>query len=1045
MSDLPKPHSPLFDHQEVKYFIIIALFFILVFFPHYLDPKFNSLVFIQALMNGKALPPFHPHNPLTNKSFVQLPYLLVVIKIIPYLLMFLIVYLLWRFYWRQYQRKQMRTYRILLSRDDLASPLKVGAFFDTAAKILSTRYLRYVLGNNSMNLALYRQPDGELILLLRTTEKYLQNITGSLQATWTSVRVEPYNLSLVFPKQPVVAVVRPRKRTDLFAFRSYRDYTDSVTEDLLSQMDNFHEPVILDLALKPLPDRYSDKVIRIQRKHQRDLNALAGVDSADPSLSIGDQAQLQGVIKQAGRSWWRVDIRIMAPSSDALKSLWGALSSSDAENQWLYHMVILRKKWILNLIQSGMPGFMPFALRFFLNGTFLSTIWQLPSARLRTQGLTRSPIRRAPGIVGLTRDPNGCTPVQDEYGSIELLEQDRKNNVLVIGQQGTGKTTVLKQVAKYDFTQDKAVILIDPKGSFADEMRDFVPQGRKVATWKLASPNNQWGWNPFLQEVDKNVQISGILDGMIQRWGKEAIGPRSSDYLRHAMRFVLDTRQAAEGFPAVVSFLQNPALWGRFSGMVNGPLSDWLRAKANDYEENARAIIEHLTAPLNKLNEFIDYDIVRENLSPSKSLDLGRLIRDKGILIVNLEPGEYLHEMESNLIGTFLITSVWDTIRRNGSLAGQLKTSVLVDEIHRMVCEALSVALAEGRSYGLQSSVGLQFLKQVENEKLRESMVELLQNLFIFRSNQIEETEDYAKLLARIYSNLISPDSEMQDKLSIGPDDRFNLPDYKVICRILSNGAPKPAFIGETIPLPSTTVAERDAKLPWGTCPPEWLVDAKAHSTKSATTRDIISVAVAATAQNYEPEPEHEPETNDNDNKINDLLPDAVQVLRVEKVASISIFQRRLKIGYTVAAKLMEKLEEHGLVGANQGAVPRQIFFENFPQEVKDPENHLLPEEEVNQPQEVVQELNETTKQVNTNSLAHLGITDEQYLSLVDKYGEETVKAAVNKVIWKAKRETLVDPFAYFQSRCESPKRNTSKRGKDDELQHESMEQLANP
>lgn len=996
-------------------------------------------------MNSKPLPPFHPHIPTMSIGSLNIPYLHAVIKMIPYMLTLLTIYLIWRFYWRQRQRKQMRTYRILLSRDDLATPLKVGAFFDTAAKILSTRYLRYILGNNLMNLALYRQPDGELILLLRTSDKYFQNITASLQATWTSVRVEPYDSTIVFPDQPVVAVVRPRKRTDLFAFRSYRDYTDSVTEDLLSQMDNFHEPVILDLALKPLPDRYSDKVMEIQRKHQRSLNALAGIDRADPTLSIGDQAQLQGVIKQAGRSWWRVDIRIAAPSTDDLKSLWGALSSSDAENQWLYHMVIVRKKWVLNLIKSGMPGFMPFALRFFLNGTFLSTIWQLPSARLRAQGLTRSPIRRAPGIVGLTRNSNGCTPLKDDYGPIELLEQDRKNNILVIGQQGTGKTTVLKQVAKYDFTQDKAVILIDPKGLFADEMRDFVPEGRKVATWKLARPNNDWGWNPFLQEVDKNVQISGILDGMIQRWGKEAIGPRSSDYLRHAMRFILDTNQAAEGFSAVVSFLQNPALWGRYADMVNGPLSDWLRSKANDYEENARAIVEHLSAPLNKLNEFNDYDIVRQNLAPSKSLDLGRLIRDKGILIVNLEPGAYLHEMESNLIGTFLITAVWDTIRRNGSLAGLLKTSVLVDEIHRMVCEAISVAMAEGRSYGLQSSVGLQFLKQVENEKLRESMVELIQNLFIFRSNQIEETEDYAKLLARIYSNLISPDAEMQDKLSIGPDDRFNLPDYRVICRILSNGAPKPAFIGETIPLPETSEEDRDAKLPWGTCPPEWLVDAKAHTTKPATTREIMRVATTSIAQAFEPQQNSEQEPNDNDNKINDLLPDAVQILRVEKMASISLFQRKLKLGYTAATKLMEKLEEHGFVGPNQGAIPRQIFFENFPPEAVRQENDLITDKiEETHSTELVEGSGETIIQSDTNDLSHLGITDKDYLSCVEKYGEETVKAAVKKVIWKAKRETLVDPLAYFQSRCESVKPKTSKVGSDDELQHESMEQLAN-
>lgn len=59
-----------------------------------------------------------------------------------------------------------------------------------------------------------------------------------------------------------------------------------------------------------------------------------------------------------------------------------------------------------------------------------------------------------------------------------------------------------------------------------------------------------------------------------------------------------------------------------------------------------------------------------------------------------------------------------------------------------------------------------------------------------------------------------------------------------------------------------------------------------------------------------------------------DLLPSAIDVLRSTKRASTSMLQRRLRIGYNRAARLMEELEERDIVGPENGSSPREILVD---------------------------------------------------------------------------------------------------------------------
>ena len=59
-----------------------------------------------------------------------------------------------------------------------------------------------------------------------------------------------------------------------------------------------------------------------------------------------------------------------------------------------------------------------------------------------------------------------------------------------------------------------------------------------------------------------------------------------------------------------------------------------------------------------------------------------------------------------------------------------------------------------------------------------------------------------------------------------------------------------------------------------------------------------------------------------------ELYEEAVEVVKAAKKASASLLQRRLKVGYARAARLLDVMEEKGIIGPGEGAKPREVYYE---------------------------------------------------------------------------------------------------------------------
>ena len=82
-----------------------------------------------------------------------------------------------------------------------------------------------------------------------------------------------------------------------------------------------------------------------------------------------------------------------------------------------------------------------------------------------------------------------------------------------------------------------------------------------------------------------------------------------------------------------------------------------------------------------------------------------------------------------------------------------------------------------------------------------------------------------------------------------------------------------------------------------------------------------------------EDEDEEDGEKGGDEDADDALIGEATQIVRVENKASTSLLQRRLNIGYSKAARILDRLEELGVVGPFNGSDPREVLPFDIPED----------------------------------------------------------------------------------------------------------------
>ena len=101
----------------------------------------------------------------------------------------------------------------------------------------------------------------------------------------------------------------------------------------------------------------------------------------------------------------------------------------------------------------------------------------------------------------------------------------------------------------------------------------------------------------------------------------------------------------------------------------------------------------------------------------------------------------------------------------------------------------------------------------------------------------------------------------------------------------------------------------------------EKIVDFLKSNGEATYSEDIIEKIETAKA------PDKELKEKDEDDDTDELLMEAIDVVVETRQASTSFIQRRFKVGYARAGRIIDQMEERGIISGYQGSKPREVLM----------------------------------------------------------------------------------------------------------------------
>jgi hypothetical protein len=241
--------------------------------------------------------------------------------------------------------------------------------------------------------------------------------------------------------------------------------------------------------------------------------------------------------------------------------------------------------------------------------------------------------------------------------------------------------------------------------------------------------------------------------------------------------------------------------------------------------ENRRALVEQLEAPLNKIRRLVSTAEIQMLLEHPRLVSIAELIDRGEVLIVN-GAKDAIGDDNAQLVFLLVLQLVHRALQGRQRLpAGRRRpVAVHVDEAHNVMSRSLATMAAEGRSAGLQLGVAYQYSAQIQDELVKSGVRSLYQSVVAFRLRELEDARALSGLAMEIYQDVIQAHEELQERLRFSADDLVRLPEFHALCMLVADGAPRPAFIAETLPMerladPARACHHRAAQLERGCAP----------------------------------------------------------------------------------------------------------------------------------------------------------------------------------------------------------------------------------
>lgn len=435
----------------------------------------------------------------------------------------------------------------------------------------------------------------------------------------------------------------------------------------------------------------------------------------------------------------------------------------------------------------------------------ITSLFHFTAERVTTsRELKRSFAKQAPAPVETPSD--GITIGINRYGGdetpVKFGTSDRLRHAYVIGQTGTGKTGLIKNMIIQDIKNGEGVAFIDPHGNDIEDILAAIPPERvkDVIYFDPAYTDRPMGLNMLEYDRSKPEMKTFVVDEVYGIFRKlyadvpEAFGPMFEQYYRNAVQLVVEDPDTGSTFveiPRVFADTQFRTL--KLAHCKNPIIVQFWRkiAEQAQGDPSLENVAPYITS---KFDVFLTNDIMRPVVSQEKSAFNFREIMDgKKIFLANLSKGR-LGDRNTSLLGLILVSKFLQAAFSRVDTRGDLPVFYLyIDEFQNFATPSIATILSEARKYKLALIVAHQFIAQLE-EEIRDAVIGNVGTKAAFRIG----TQD-----AEFLEKQFTPTFTQQDL--------ENLPNRNAVLALLVNGVPARPFTIQTQDLPHFDYSKVDA------------------------------------------------------------------------------------------------------------------------------------------------------------------------------------------------------------------------------------------
>jgi Type IV secretion-system coupling protein DNA-binding domain len=384
--------------------------------------------------------------------------------------------------------------------------------------------------------------------------------------------------------------------------------------------------------------------------------------------------------------------------------------------------------------------------------------------------------------------PIAVTNHQNKYKQFGIKEIDRAQHIYCIGKTGTGKSTLLLNMAIHDIQTGKGIGIIDPHGDLAEAILSYIPKERikDVIYFNVTDKTHTIAFNPLYNIPDENkfLVASNIVSTLKKLW-PDSWGPRLEHILRNTLLTLLY-------YPhATLLDIQTILTDYNFRQLVLTYVTDkaLLNFWQKEFEPLAPQLKNEVISPiLNKVGILQTNSVIRNIIGQRTSaFTVPQIMNKKMILIANLSKG-YLGEAGTAFLGSLLVTQFQTASLERAKQLIQHRTPfyLYIDEMHSFITLSFTDILSESRKYGLSLFLTHQFLDQL-HEDIRKAIIGNIGTLITFRVG----STDAEQLESELYP-------------IFNKEDIQNLPQYHIYLKLLIDGTQSQPFSAKTLPIKQT-------------------------------------------------------------------------------------------------------------------------------------------------------------------------------------------------------------------------------------------------